>query len=145
MINMNCHWDKNRECKSDFLCYLCKYQPADDDKPHGKDAPKAIIWTSEYGMTVPYCPACGKMAYSTERCVFCGQKLIDKQRHKELIHHLEGVKQEGRKITCSSCGTDLRKENALTFISHFDGEQVFGYTYRCNQCGKNIKMTIERG
>lgn len=41
---MNCHWDKNRECKSDFLCDLCKYQPADDDKPHGKDAPKAIAW-----------------------------------------------------------------------------------------------------
>ena len=73
---MECNWNKELECKNNHYCGLCKHQPADDDKPNGKRPPVKVEWHNDYGMIMPYCPSCGEMSYSEERCVFCGQKFI---------------------------------------------------------------------
>ena len=47
-------------------------------------SPVKLRWIPSYDSTVdkiipegePQCPACGQMPYSTERCIFCGQKFL---------------------------------------------------------------------
>ena len=140
MIKLNdftlyCNWDKSKECKNGFHCGMCKYQPDDDDKPNGRKPPIKIRYQNDYGMMMPYCPACGDMAYSHERCVFCGQKFITEEaprNKKEIIGATEG---EDGTLTCDKCGA----HEAMTLISHTDGEKFFSYDYRC-QCGNEIRV-----
>lgn len=77
-----CHWNKATECDGNLFCRACNRQPPDDEKPNGKKPPVKLHWVPSFnGMTdsfqpAPECPACGEMPYSTERCIFCGQKFI---------------------------------------------------------------------
>lgn len=131
----SCHWDKDRICENSFYCGMCEFQPADDDKPNGKNEPKHIKWVVEYGMTVPYCSSCGEMAYSTERCVFCGQKLLPTENpHKPEITIKGGKEDEDGTIRCEKCGSDN-----LKMVSHEDGRNFYGYTYRC-ECGNAVSV-----
>ena len=81
-----CHWDADRKCEHNLYCNACPHQPADDDKPNGKNPPVKLSWIPSFnGMTdsmgtEPQCPACGEMPYSTERCIFCGQKSLKEDR-----------------------------------------------------------------
>lgn len=82
MNDYPCHWDKATECDHGLFCNACPRQPPDDEKPNGKKPPVKLHWVPSFnGMTdsfqpAPECPACGEMPYSTERCIFCGQKFI---------------------------------------------------------------------
>lgn len=79
---IRCHWDAARKCDHNLCCNACPHQPADDDKPNGKKPPVRLCWVPSFnGMNdsyyaAPQCPACGEMPYSTERCIFCGQKFL---------------------------------------------------------------------
>lgn len=42
--------------------------PPDEEKVNGLKPPLPYSY--------PYCPSCGEPTYSSERCVFCGQRLI---------------------------------------------------------------------
>lgn len=37
---------------------------------------RPIVWEQDAGTTCPCCPRCHEPAYSTEKCVFCGQRFI---------------------------------------------------------------------
>lgn len=140
MISFNdfktkCHWDKSRTCDRGLLCGGCEHQPADDDKINGKKDPVELIYHNDYGMMMPYCPSCGEMAYSTERCVFCGQKFIEKQPIKNKTEIIGATKtDDGYK--CDKCGVVDPK---LTLVFHADGQGFFDYTYRC-ECGNEITV-----
>ena len=41
---MYCHWNTDLECQNNYCCGDCNHQPSDDDKPHGKDEPKELLW-----------------------------------------------------------------------------------------------------
>lgn len=89
-MRLRCHWDRTRVCRRAFLCRTCSHQPLDEDKPNGRKPPVKLLWkdTINYfsGEFIPNgepeCPSCGEMPYSTERCIFCGQKFLqtDQQR-----------------------------------------------------------------
>ena len=80
-----CHWDADRKCDHNLYCNACPHQPSDDDKPNGKKPPVKLRWIPSYnGMSdsfqpAPECPSCGEMPYSTERCIFCGQKFLKEE------------------------------------------------------------------
>lgn len=133
---LKCHWDKSIKCESGFFCGGCEHQPDDDDKPNGRKDPVRIRWENDYGMMIPYCPSCGEMAYSTERCVFCGQKLISENKPRNKMVVMGGHDDENGIITCDKCGG---KDN-MELISHADGAGFFEYTYRCGGCGNHITM-----
>lgn len=144
MISFNstirCHWDKDRICENGLYCGMCEFQPADDDKPNGKNEPVKLRFQNDYGMMMPYCPSCGKMAYSTERCVFCGQKLLPteppQKNEREIIG---GHADEEGVLRCDECNGD-----ELSLVSHEDGANFFGYTYKCRQCGNSVAVRTYR-
>lgn len=82
MLSVVCHWNKARKCDNGLMCCGCQYQPPDDEKPNGRKPLVKLRWVPQFnGMTdgfqpAPECPACGEMPYSTERCVFCGQRFL---------------------------------------------------------------------
>ena len=136
-----CHFDAGRECKNERYCGLCEFQPDDDDKKNGKKPPVAIDWRTEYGMTVPYCPSCGEMAYSTERCVFCGQRLIDKREKAARKPRFDGVMERQEGIFCPACGGNL--EHTSKLVSHMDGLLEYGMSYQC-ACGHAWSVFFKR-
>lgn len=117
------------------MCGCCEYQPADDDKPNGKKDPVELVYHNDYGMMTPYCPSCGEMAYSYDRCVFCGQKFIDKKPPKNKVEII-GATPFGDGYKCDKCG---EKDPLLTLVYHADGQGFFDYTYRC-ECGNEITV-----
>lgn len=143
MIRFNstikCHWDKQRICENGLFCGMCEYQPADDDKPNGKNDPVEVRYENDYGMMMPYCPSCGEMAYSTERCVFCGQKFTDVKAPKNKTKIIGATLDKDGDYVCDKCG----KAEELELISHTDGRDFFDYTYRCT-CGNHITVRTFR-
>lgn len=129
-----CHWDKDRICENSRFCRMCEYQPADDDKPNGRKEPVPVKWMNDYGMMVPYCPSCGDMAYSTGRCVFCGQRLLPTEKPRKNVTEITGghADDDGN-LRCDECGSD-----ELLLVSHEDGATFYGYTYKCAKCGNRI-------
>ena len=131
-----CTWNEELECTGGFYCDLCEHQPQDDDKLNGKKEPVKIIWQNDYGMIMPYCPTCGEMAYSTERCKFCGQKFIQEEKKPENKKEITGgTLDEDGYITCEVCGS-----HDMALISHADGADFFDYTYECIGCGARINV-----
>lgn len=131
-----CHWDENRKCERGYLCGGCESQPADDDKPNGRKEPVPIRWQDDYGMMMPYCPSCGEMAYSTERCTFCGQKLINEGEPETKREIIGGKADEDGIITCDDCGN----YDSMEVVSHTDGRDFYDWTYKCGRCGKLITV-----
>ena len=134
-IKVKCNWDKDRVCENGLLCGGCEYQPADDDKPNGKKDPVEVRFENDYGMMMPYCPSCGEMAYSTERCVFCGQRFIKADKPKNKTEIIGATEREDGSYKCDKCG----KTEVLELVSHADGQGFFDYTYRCT-CGNHITV-----
>lgn len=135
-----CHWDDELVCTNNMMCGACKHQPADEDKPNGKKNPVNVDWQIDYGMKMPYCPSCGEMAYSSDRCVFCGQKFIEEeepQNKKEIIGAT--VDKDGN-TTCDKCGGDK-----FSLVSHSDGADHFSYDYKCAKCGNRVKVKTYLG
>ena len=62
MFKFTCHWNKGILCDRGLMCRGIPSYDSTVDK---------IIPEGE-----PQCPACGQMPYSTERCIFCGQKFL---------------------------------------------------------------------
>ena len=140
-MKLKCHFDDSRECRNERLCGLCEFQPDDDEKKNGKNPPAVIDWRTEYGMTVPYCPSCVEMAYSTERCVFCGQRLIDTRDKSARKPMFEGVMEREEGIYCPECGGNL--ENTSKLVYHMDGATEYGMSYQC-ECGHAWSVFFER-
>lgn len=127
-----CHFDDNLECKNNRYCGTCEFQPDDDDKMNGKNQPSLIEWRTEYGITVPYCPSCGEMSYSADRCVFCGQRLIDNREEKNRKPRFSGVIERQEGLYCPKCGSNV--EDTSKLVSHMDGMLEYGMSYMC-ECG----------
>lgn len=122
-----CNWNREIVCKNGKLCNSCEHQPPDDEKENGRKPPLKIGWSEEYGGVWPVCPACGEMPYSTERCVFCGQRFI--QEDEQLQEYNKPMPEERR--DCLMCG------GKATVIGrrargngHFHGE--------CERCGARV-------
>lgn len=136
----SCHWDKTRECTNNLLCGVCEFQPADDDKPNGRREPVPVRWENDYGMMMPYCPSCEEMAYSEERCVFCGQKFIPTEKPQENVREIVGGHaDEDGFLRCDECDCD-----ELSMILHEDGANFFGNTYICKRCGNRVSVRTYR-
>lgn len=121
-----CHWDSRVSCTMERDCDGCKHQPADDDKPNGKNGPVFIGWESSFGGTFPYCPSCGEMPYSTERCVFCGQRFIQNETIAEYNKPPETVTMD-----CPACkGKNTMVGARAKCNGHFHGT--------CEKCGCRI-------
>ena len=78
-----CVFDAEKRCEHDRYCDACPEQPAPEDKKNGRAVPLPLKWEPDpmgNGMGWPACPACGEMPYSTERCIFCGQRFIQDER-----------------------------------------------------------------
>ena len=140
-IKRMCHFDENRECKKEKYCGDCGFQPADEDKRNGKNPPAVIDWRTEYGVTVPYCPSCGEMAYSAERCFFCGQLLIDNTEAPVRKMRFVGVIERQEGIYCPECGNNL--ENTSKLYAHIDSLTEYGMGYMC-ECGHEWRVFFSR-
>ena len=122
-----CYWDSNRICAEGFQCGNCKYQLPDDDKPNGKAEPQDILWNQDCsGNSYPYCPACGEMLCSLDRCFFCGQRIIKDALAEEWDKPPEVVEYDC--IFCGGKGT-MRGTRARS-NGHFHG--------CCENCGTVI-------
>lgn len=119
-----CHWDNSLICKKQFRCDGCKHQPADEDKENGRAEPVHIRWAEDWdGSKAPECPSCGRMPYSLERCLFCGQKFLPDATVEEWSKPPEEVRMD-----CFNCGGKgtLVGTRART-NGHFHGQ--------CTACG----------
>lgn len=135
-----CHWNTDIECKSGYSRNDCEFQPADDDKPHGKDEPKELLWRLTYDDSFePVCPSCGEMPYSLDRCIFCGQKLISKRElpPPEIIGAHPADDSEDAPYLCDKCGANIDNEG-LTLVAHTDAVDYFSWEYTCDKCGNEI-------
>lgn len=75
-----------------------------------------------YG-TIPKCPVCGEMPYSTEQCHWCGQHFL---QDEEIKKYAEPKIQKG---SCPNCGAPID-----IHISSYNGHKYF----HCDAC----KMTV---
>lgn len=126
-FEMKCNWNKEMVCKNGKDCQNCKYQPPDDEKKNGKNPPVKIGWEQSYDGVYPQCPACGEMPYSTERCVFCGQKFI--QEDERLQDYIKPMPEERHDcLMCGGKGTVIGSRARSN--GHFHG--------RCEKCGARI-------
>ncbi len=122
-IKLPCHWNKQVLCTIKQDCNGCKYRPADEDKSNGKNDPVFIGWEITLGAPFPYCPSCGEMPYSTERCVFCGQKFIQDEAIAEYNKPPETVIMD-----CPVCkGNNTMIGAQAKCNGHFHG--------KCEKCG----------
>ena len=125
-IKFPCHWDKGLICERGGECFDCNRQPADEDKPNGKNNAVFIGWESSMFGTFPYCPSCGEMPYSTERCIFCGQKFIPDEAIAEYNKPLEKATRD-----CPMCGGEKTLIGTIARSNgHFHG--------KCEKCGCEI-------
>lgn len=120
-----CYWHSDQKCKNGNYCNGCDLQPPDDEKPNGRKPPIRIAWEKDYdGGVYPACPACGEMPYSTERCIFCGQKFI--QDDKKLQDY--ATPPEEVRMDCVVCGgKNTMVGTRAKSNGHFHG--------RCEACG----------
>lgn len=134
-----CHWNKERECENEMLCGLCEFQPADEDKPNGKNEPKELLWQESYwNGTEPVCPSCGEYPYSYERCVFCGQPLVNTRTVREPEYTGVSVIEPNEdcgftQLRCNTCGEIIHDEDCI-MVSHADGEDFHLWSYK-HKCG----------
>ena len=118
-----CYW-KDIKCENGFFCDHCDHQPAPEEKANGKKTPVKIGWAEEFGGGVyPKCPACGEMPYSTERCVFCGQRFIQDEKVKEFNEPMPEERMDC--LICGGKGTIVGQRARTN--GHFHG--------RCANCG----------
>lgn len=64
---LKCHF-KEMTCNNERMCGMCINNPPNEEKKNGKKPPLPFDGC--------YCPSCGEPTYSSEACVFCGQRLI---------------------------------------------------------------------
>ena len=134
-MKWTCYWNDKLECTNELYCDSCEHQPADKAKPNGRKTPVDIRWQNAYGMMVPCCPVCGEMAYSTERCKFCGQSFNHNDAPPENKREIMGASaEEDGILVCDVCGN----YDTMELVSHSDGAGFFDYTYRCGGCGSQI-------
>jgi len=131
-MKRKCYWHEDVVCELDRFCGGCKHQPLPEDKKNGKEPPVDIKWVNDYGMMTPYCPKCNDMAYSTERCVFCGQKFNNNEPPEKNKRELSGVTEDGK---CEKCGND-----EFEMVAHADGADFYIYEYRCKKCGNHVTV-----
>lgn len=128
-LSFKCYWNKDLTCKSNaHFCNICEHQPPDDEKSNGKNTPVTIEWEVDFysNSKFPLCPSCGEMPYSTERCVFCGQKFIQDDEIAEYNKPPQTVRMD-----CIMCGG----KNTLVGVrancnGHFHGT--------CEKCGCRV-------
>lgn len=126
-FKMECNWNKDIVCENGKMCNACEHQPPDDEKKNGKNPPVKIGWERSYDGIYPQCPSCGEMPYSTERCVFCGQRFI--QEDEALQEYAKPALEE--RMDCFVCGGKgtLVGRRARS-NGHFHGQ--------CEQCGATV-------
>lgn len=121
----DCHWH-DFKCTNGNQCRDCEHQPADDDKPNGRQPARNLNWVSGYqDEKIPVCPACGAATYSLERCIFCGQKFLPDERTEELKKPPETVRK-----TCPVCGGETMIGTHSRYNGHFHG--------KCEKCGARM-------
>lgn len=133
-----CYWNNDQKCTGGNYCDSCEHQPADEDKENGKKEPVHITWQNDYGMIMPYCPICGEMAYSTDRCKFCGQRFIQEEHPENKRTITGGSLEDDGSLTCDKCGC-----RDLELFAHADGADCYIYTYRCVRCGSHINVETQ--
>lgn len=84
-----------------------------------KEPVKLPIVNDGYG-TIPMCPICGEMPYSTEQCHWCGQRFIQDEEVEEYSKPLT------ESYKCPKCGTD-----GVVYRSKYNGHRHF----KCDKCG----------
>lgn len=84
-----------------------------------KEPIKLPIIHDGYG-TIPKCPICGEMPYSTEQCHWCGQRFVQDKEVEEYSKPLT------KPFKCPSCGT-----MGVANVSKYNGHKHF----RCKKCG----------
>lgn len=126
-IVIKCIWNQNLVCEKGRSCDACEYQPAADKKKNGKNAPVKIKWQEDYSGTYPVCPSCGEMPYSTERCVFCGQKFLQKDQAAQEFN--QPTSEE--RMDCFLCGG---KNTMVGHRARCNGH-FHGY---CENCGAKV-------
>ncbi len=87
-----------------------------------KEPVKLPIIFDGYG-TIPECPVCGEMPYSTEQCHWCGQHFIQDEETTDY------AKPETKELSCFRCG-----EKVIANISKYNGH----ISYQCSHCGISI-------
>lgn len=94
-----CYWDDKVLCRRQKDCTGCEHQPPDNEKPNGMAAPIHIHWKILYDCPTPFCPSCGEVPHSLERCVFCGQKFLPDKTTEEWNKPPKIVR-----MSCPMCG-----------------------------------------
>lgn len=97
-----CHWHEEITCPNGQMCDGCEHQPAPEEKKNGKAPPLPLKWEPDItgrGMGWPICPACGEMPYSTDQCLFCGQRFVEDEAVKRYTETPEELH-----FDCLSCG-----------------------------------------
>lgn len=131
MFKFKCYWHKDKDCINENYCNGCYMQPPNKNKDNGKKPPVKIKWVRDYdystgGLTgeIPECPSCGEMPYSTEVCIFCGQRFIQDDKIKEYNEPAPIVELE-----CPICGGKIVGSRSR-YNNHFHG--------KCESCGAVI-------
>lgn len=115
------YWDRaEHERAENEMAEAIKRRRAELWAVYAKKEPvKLPIVNDGYG-TIPKCPVCGEMPYSTEQCHWCGQRFIQDEEVTEY------AKPKTIEWTCAYCGTV-----GVAHISKYNGHKSF----RCEKCG----------
>lgn len=126
-IEFTCHWDADTICENGFMCDGCRHQPSDEEKANANAALLPIKWADGYdGGVSPQCPACGEMPYSTEQCIFCGQRFVQDEATVEYSKPPEEVRLDC--IMCGGIGSLVGVR--ARYNGHFHGH--------CEKCGCTV-------
>ena len=97
------------------------------NKNRNKGKKGKVIYITEYGLTLPYCPFCNEPAYDDEYCVFCGAEFI--KPTKEEMDEVKKANHEYKVIYKNvvliqvGCSVYQYKDNKL--ISHWSLAKPF--------------------
>ncbi len=101
-MNFPCYWHEDILCQNGLMCDGCEHQPAPEEKMNGKAVPVPLEWEPDItgrGMGWPICPACREMPYSTDQCLFCGQRFVEDDAVREYTDTPEELHYD-----CFACG-----------------------------------------
>lgn len=85
-----------------------------------------LVYQEKESGAMPFCPNCGEPLYDTDRCYFCGQKIL---QDKEMENFMAPPSEEH--LDCPVCGG---KGTFVCIRSKYNGHRHG----RCSRCGSAV-------
>lgn len=90
---------------------------------YAEKPPVKLRFEDDYGGTIPMCPVCGEMPYSTKQCYWCGQRYVQDSEVEAYCDPGPEIR-----LDCPSCGGhETLVGRRAKYNGHLHGQ--------CEKCG----------